>query len=475
MAGISLARALGLAGVDTLLLDAGGFEPTMEGMDAYRGTARGTLPRMGDAYPHQTRLRYFGGTSNHWSGWCRPFSAVEMAPRAGLPESGWPLDPATLNPWYRAACDVLDIGPFLPEPTLRSGKPLRFRRDADIETLVFGMSPPTRLGMKFRTEIVESEHARLALDAPVVDLRLDGTTVGHAVVAGPSGRYSVKARRFVLAAGGIENARILLGSTTDRPKGLGNEEDLVGRYFADHPEVRRAGMILLTHPSRLIRSRFQNYRKSVGSAPDRVRGLLATTAAFQNREGVLAAKFVLAAMEDDDPEDDADSADFAAMAAAFEGMDGKTHRTWLGTVDVHLEPAPNRASRVTLTDERDALGMRRVLVDWRLHERDVATLDTSLAALARELGAGGVGRLKIFARGAKSWRRTGGGQHHMGTTRMAESPRAGVVGPDAAVHGIPNLFVAGSSVFPSFGAVNPTLTITALALRLADHLTRSPR
>jgi choline dehydrogenase-like flavoprotein len=137
------------------------------------------------------------------------------------------------------------------------------------------------------------------------------------------------------------------------------------------------------------------------------------------------------------------------------------------------EPAPNPQSRITLSTERDALGMQRIQLDWRLSPLDLATSQSAARALAEEIGRLNAGRFRLepwLRRNTASWTGLVGQNHHMGTTRMSDHPSTGVVDRNGRVHGLANLFVAGSSVFPTCGSDNPTFTIVALALRLSDHL-----
>jgi choline dehydrogenase-like flavoprotein len=140
-----------------------------------------------------------------------------------------------------------------------------------------------------------------------------------------------------------------------------------------------------------------------------------------------------------------------------------------------MEQAPNRDSRVTLGTTHDILGCRRVVLDWRLSDIDKRTAHRAHAILAEELSRSGVGEMKsLMGSESDPWpTRLRGARHHMGTTRMHADSRRGVVDANCRVHGIDNLFVAGSSVFPTSGAANPTLTIVALAIRLAEHLLHS--
>jgi choline dehydrogenase-like flavoprotein len=168
------------------------------------------------------------------------------------------------------------------------------------------------------------------------------------------------------------------------------------------------------------------------------------------------------------------------LSTVLTDLDGTTNgvyqrffaRPELLRLRVHVEVAPNPESRVILIDERDALGLNRVRLNWQLTEFDRLSLRRSLEIVATTFGAKGFGRLRLadwlleegFAIPGN------GSYHHAGTTRMSDDPRSGVVDRNCRVHGMHNLFVAGSSVFPTEGFANPTLTIVALGLRLADHL-----
>jgi choline dehydrogenase-like flavoprotein len=138
------------------------------------------------------------------------------------------------------------------------------------------------------------------------------------------------------------------------------------------------------------------------------------------------------------------------------------------------EQSPNPDSRITLSNEKDALGMPRAKLNWQLTELDKRSMRTFYQVLGREMGRTGTGRVQIrdwLLAGDKEWPSfVSGGWHHMGTTRMSADPKRGVVDPNCRVHGLANLYIGGASVYPTAGAVNPTLTLVALSLRLADHL-----
>jgi choline dehydrogenase-like flavoprotein len=140
-------------------------------------------------------------------------------------------------------------------------------------------------------------------------------------------------------------------------------------------------------------------------------------------------------------------------------------------VTTRIDPAPNPASRITLSDERDALGQRRAQLDWRLDSLDKHSVNRTLEIMGAALGRAGLGRLQIVSDDDTTWPEDiRGGWHHMGTTRMSDDPKQGVVDKHCQVHGISNLFVAGSSVFPTAGSGTPTMTLVSLALRLADRI-----
>jgi choline dehydrogenase-like flavoprotein len=162
----------------------------------------------------------------------------------------------------------------------------------------------------------------------------------------------------------------------------------------------------------------------------------------------------------------------AATAAASLKKAARSPSTRLYVVKNVAEQAPNPDSRVVLSRERDALDCPRVALCWRTSPLDKRTAHRAREIFGEELWRAGAGRLQSSLEGeGKPWpARLRGARHHMGTTRMHSDPRRGVVDANCRVHGIANLYVAGSSVFPTSGAANPTLTIVALALRLAGHV-----
>jgi len=308
------------------------------------------------------------------------------------------------------------------------------------------------------------------LHATAVELLTDpaGERVTHVHFRNLKGESVKQAARFVVVAcGGIENPRLLLASNSARPAGLGNERDLVGRFFMEHPHFAPFQMFLGEGTD--IASTGWTELAELGATAMTV---LDCTPAMQARERML--HFGLFLFNRSQPPHDGLLAQPAARAA-YEGTwaGARGHDRFTGGY-VITEQAPNPDSRVTLTDERDALGMPRLALDWRLGDLDRHTLVKGAETVARELTRAGLARVRI-----KPWvhdseglppDKVDYGNHHMGTTRMSETPLTGVVDRDGRVHSVPNLYIAGSSVFPTSGLSNPTVNIVALALRLAGHL-----
>jgi choline dehydrogenase-like flavoprotein len=299
--------------------------------------------------------------------------------------------------------------------------------------------------------------------------------------------YRARARSFVLACHTIQNARLLLASNRQAKTGLGNANDLVGRYFMEHFEMP-AGELAVTNP-RTIKSKLYQLDYLKGTP----RGELALTPSAQKEHGLLHGT---ASVEAGDPADQVkstfqfiDSAMITAMREWEKGGKKGPHPIGVAAAALshpifgparfyHLttrqEQAPNPDSRVTLSTEKDALGMPRAKLDWRVTELDKRSMRTFYQILGREMGRTNTGRVQIrdwLLSDDKTWPSfISGGWHHMGTTRMSADPKQGVVDANCKVHGLGNLYIGGAAVYATAGAVNPTLTLVALSLRLADHL-----
>jgi choline dehydrogenase-like flavoprotein len=467
-AGITLARELAADDLRVIVLESGGFQSDGPTQLLYDGEL------VGHAYAPlaQTRVRTFGGSTGHWEGWCRPLEAADFEQREWVPQSGWPIGLRELDRYYERAQDVCELGPYdyRPERWARatSSSPL-LAANASLAPVVYQFSPPTRFGLAYRAALRDARNVRVLLHANALRLeRAPGTArVERIRVATLAGRrFDVRATNVVVATGGIENARLLLLSD------LGNEHDLVGRYFGEHAHGSAA---LLSLPADERLTRFYRLHEAAGA---RVRGAFATRPEFERRAEILRFSATLDRVEDDlfvprgVPHEEEVQELGAQITAGPLGIEGGAARR-LYALFMRTEQAPNPSSRVLLGVDRDALGSRKVMLDWQLGELDRRTVQVALETIGRAIGAAGLGRL--YSRPVAEpvfWPTVFGGHHHLGTTRMHRDPRSGVVDQDCRVHGLANLYVAGSSVFPTGGFANPTLTIVAMTLRLADHLRR---
>ncbi len=502
-AGISLVDRLRDSGLSICLLEGGSFEPELSAQRLYAGTSSGHR-----YWPlHGSRFRLFGGTSNRWGGWCRPLDPLDLEHRDWVPDSGWPIARADLEAYEHDAALLLEL------PDARFELPAWERRlpptlpieASDFENVIFRYSPRTNFGEVHGGRILSASTVRTLLRANVtgLDIAPGANRVAGVQVKTLTGRsFSVRARATVLAAGGIENARLLLASNGARPTGIGNEHDLVGRFFMEHLHVPAGHLV---PASNALDWRF--YRRSERPEAD-VRGAIAATAEAQRRHRLLAASIVIepAAYLSGTPflaappelavpiarvyrrlrrGSAARLADRARAAAEWSwrswrymstARDARAARRRapggagapLRSLYFRTEQAPDRDNRVSLGRRRDALGIPRVELQWRLGEADTRSIAGWLATFDETVRERGLGSVVMPPDG---WAEdVVGGPHHMGTTRMAADPKRGVVDSDCRVHSSENLYVVGSSVFPTGGYANPTLTIVALALRLADHL-----
>jgi len=501
-AGISMALSLRSAGFPVAVLESGNFDFELPTQNLYAGEMAG-IPN----YPlDSSRLRFFGGTTNHWAGTCRPLDPEDFERRAAIPLSGWPLRRTDLVPYYEQAQQLCQLGPFDYTPAFWSRQTGQIDQPFDparLKTAIFQMSPPTRFGQVYRDALRQSDTVTVYLNANVVDLQANPTAsavdvVKVACLGGPT--FSLRPRIVVLATGGLENARILLLSNGVQPAGLGNTHDLVGRYFMDQAHFPWAGVARFAAPNPPVAHLARPGEHAFGVlASTREAALDANgTAGFQVLmidlyrvvEGVDSLKTVADALAHFSlPEHLWDH--LGNILRDSDAIADSLYRTLAGSLtspftseppagpvagarmDILVEHTPNPASRVLLTQDRDALGQNRIALDWRLGDIERRTYQRAQESVALELGRLGIGRVHLKPLPIGAWpENLLGTNHHSGTTRMSDDPKTGVVDASCRVHGVSNLYVAGSSIFPTVGYANPTLTIVAMALRLADELRR---
>lgn len=478
-AGVTLARRLAAQGLEVALMEAGDLEWSEESQAVTEGESVGvTYPPLDAA-----RVRCFGGSSGHWNGLCRPFDPADFEARAGNPDAGWPIGRADLDPYTADVHDILDLVPIPadgPAGDLAGG--------TGFQRLHYFRSPPTRFGEKYLDELTAAPRIAFAIHANLVDLRLDDglATVTGAVfkgyAAGDPG-FTVAAKAYALCCGGIENPRLLLNFTSQVPEGIGNRNDVVGRYFNDHPGTPPPlGEVIFTRVPTTDTHFFALSEKSVaelGVLPMMVR------LNYMVRRPLTLGKELARTVQCQVPF--ADRLTEAVLGDRLDCETGGLEAWWQirdpdaypwGRVVFNAQAALNPDSRVMLADATDAFGMRRVKLDWRTGALDDRTIRETTLAFAAYLADNDIARMRIAdwvttdtpieiasssGVSMSSW-------HHMCATRMSADPKKGVVDADCRIHGMTNLYIGGSSVFSSTGVSNPTYTIVQLALRLGDHL-----
>ncbi len=506
-AGITIAREFIGRRLPVILLESGGHEMERRNQSLYQGENIGH--RYADL--HILRARYLGGSTNCWGGWCRPLDPIDFEKRDWVPHSGWPFGRDELVPYYERAQDICSLGPneYGPDYWANAMEDDGFRpmplSDDRVVTQISHISREPRFSRTYGDELGSAENVQTYLNANVLEIEVNETAsrVTHLRVGTFAGtEFRVTAKYIVLATGGIENPRLLLASNKTQTAGLGNGNDLVGRFFMEHPQLS-LGRLALDKADES--TKFYDPHHTFFHSP--VSANLALTEEVQRAEQLLNYKswvvsvyrgektkggealrnIYRAARQPTLPDQFIDTgpafwltnfgvalADFPNAAALACGRLSK-HPWFVASTDfIHLcEAVPNPESRVTLGDDKDHFGLNRVRVDWRLSMQEKRTIRRAQQIIAEELERAGYGRMEgeLLDDSHDDWPdELLWGWHQMGTTRMHDDPKQGVVDANSRVHGLANLFVAGSSVFPTSGNDLVTITIVALSLRLAEHI-----
>jgi choline dehydrogenase-like flavoprotein len=495
-AGLTIAREFIGGGRNVCLVESGGLELDPATQALYEGDNVG-LPY----FPLDVcRLRFFGGTTNHWGGVCLPFKREDFERQPWLPHSGWPIGLDDMRPHIERAVAFLDLpeaGWNIDHWERMTGKYAISFDEAKLRSQVL-LVKPVRMGLELRQEFEQARGIHVYLNANAVEIETTPTAshvTGVQVQTLAGNQLTVVGRVVVLALGGIENPRLLLLSHRVQAEGLGNGHELVGRFFMEHA-MFRAGIIQPTSPGVDVNfyrtKRFDNGEYGITSnwmlSPEMCRAeeiapvfldIFPIYDPAYESAGVKALRHLKTALFKRQLPDDLTAdignllGDFGVIAElAFDRV--RYGQPPVERIEVRplIISTPNPDSRVLLGDRTDALGRRRVKLDWRLTEHDKRSVRRGLEIAATEVGRLEIGRMKLtLSDDDTTWPDDlEGAYHHLGTTRMHDDPRQGVVDRDCRVHGIDNLYIAGSSVFPTAGTGSPTLMIIALALRLADHL-----
>lgn len=527
-AGIAIACELAGSALCVLLIEAGGASFSAASQNPLQGSVEGASPH---APPHMYRRRVLGGATSVWGGRLVPMDAIDFEARGYVPHSGWPMAWGAVEPYYRRAHDYLQGGAcaYTVRDALGAKAPptiAGFRSDVIDTDRIERFSKPTDFARAYLPRLRQASNVRILLNAQClrVETAESGAVTALACASGPQRRFTVQPRFTVVAAGGLEATRLLLASDTGRRGGLGNESGRLGRFYMCHIEntLGRLHLNPKSHPAvvdfeRTAEGIYVRRKFTLNADAQRRHGLLNTTFRLHfpfisdpsHRNGILSAVYLakdcvlpeyrrkLATIELAKRDRMMQDWRFWAAHVGNVARDslpvGRFCADWVRRrilarrklphvvvrnrdgvypLDVNMEQVPNPGSRVTLDGETDAFGMPRLRIDWRMTGQDVDSMVRTFRHLRTAFAQSGCARLDFDDADLEAQVRdsTPIGGHHMGTARMADSPRDGVVDANGAVFGAPGLFVASGAVFPTSGHANPTLTIVALAVRLADHL-----
>jgi len=504
VAGITAARRLLAAGHHVMLLESGGVDYAPDTASLNAGESIGD-----DYYPLESaRLRFFGGTTAIWGGRCAELDPVDLERRHWVEHSGWPISYGELSRYYEEARQVFGLHCWQPKITdlEEAGVPVPAFDQRKLAVPVWSFDRRfNRFSLAHCLDLVHHPRCTVVTHATVtaINCRSNDRVIDNVVARSLNGnQLVVRPQMVVLAAGGLENPRILLNSRSSHQHGLGNNRDQVGRYFMEHPHAR-GGKITDGDAWRLLK--LFGRRHDVDG--QEVAPLITMSRGTQARTGSLNSSLTIVARQ---AESESQFWGMKAYGGLKHGiapnrqgralwMGVKRATTWaqryvdparpyllhkMGKLELALlvraEQAPNPLSRVTLSENRDSMGMQQIKLDWRLSDIDKHSVSSLVQTLGEEVARLGMGRVDPAAwllDDGQRWRTDPlisahpiGGYHHIGTTRMSGDPRHGVVDQSGRVHDTDNLYIVGSSTFPTSSWANPTLTIAALSMRTADKI-----
>ena len=485
-AGISIALDWNNSGHKVILLEGGGFVYDEKIQMLYKGKTYGQkyFPLM------SIRNHNFGGTTSRWAGHCSPLDDIDFVKRDWVDNSGWPITLNDLDPFYKRTKGILDLHSTnynLVHWQKKEVSLINLPIDNDfVYDKMWQFSPPTRFDKKFKDIIKKSKNINLYTYANVTNINSNENinNIEEVTIKNHAGKtHKVKAKYFILACGAIQNTRLLLASNKQFFKGIGNENDNVGRYFMEHVEIKSAELWLNNYfPMDLY---LLNSGKTIARAE------LAITSSIQEEYKILNGTVALTPMkgakfmgnnignwEYGDPKKNKTNKSVWERMKRRYFMFEETRVENINKayqLRTRIEQAPNPNSRIFLDQEKDSLGMQRANLNWVLTSFEKSSIRKIYEIIGQQVGIADIGRVKLLDylqdENDESWPEyTSAGFHHMGTTRMSNNPKKGVVDANCKIHSINNLFVAGSSCFTTSGAVNPTMTLVALSLRLSDHV-----
>lgn len=459
VAGITIAIELSKYGKKVALFEGGGEEYSEDSQSIYTGKNTG-LAYGGISY---CRLRYLGGTSNHWTGRNMILQPIDFEERDFFPLPGWPIKKEELDKQQKNAFDVLGLH----ENSLDAPE-IKGLSSSSMKSVGHGSTPPVRFAKKYNNELLNSKNIDLYINANLTDIKLNDSFnhVSQLTIKNFNNRtYKFSGNNIILAMGAIENARVLLNSDSQLPKGVGNHSDFVGRCFMEHFQlILGSYTVNPENPIWLKDTKLEFFPTDKFVMENKI-GTSVISFGKASSESYGRLKVIKKALREGFCNSD-------SLRDMYRSM-FNTNCPGDGIITTLCEQSPNRDSRITLSKEKDSLGQRRISLHWTVNELDKHTVVTLAKETAKEFARLDFGRVKLkdyILSDKKDVEFNQGHCHQMGTTRMSKLPENGVVDINSKVFGIDNLFIAGSSVFSTSGGVNPTLSIVQLSLRLAEHI-----
>lgn len=456
-AGITIARKLGAQGVRVALIEGGTYDLADESQRMYEADINGHVYTLTG-----TRLRQFGGSTNHWGGYVRAMDEDTFQARNDLPAPypGWPIAKSELDPYFYEALGILDIPRDAPwEPVYNPHDPFDVAaRDNELKELYWNQSPPTRFRTKYWDEVLSYDSVDVLLNHSLIDIETeaDGTmTAGVFTTLDGESTYRITADRFVLATGGAENPRLLQYFNAKNGTNYGNASGMLGKFFMEHPELDAADFVMMD----------AGYQHRVN---DHAFRFFRPTRNWQLREHLAGCILRMYFTYEEQSQEIVASLERATRIKAQPGWRG-------GIVMMSFEQMPVMSNSIELHDtETDALGIPRTVLNWHLIPEDYRTPRIVLRRFAQMMLDSNLGRVRLYdwildetQQPDPLW-----AKHHIGTTRMGTHEQDGCTDTNGLLFGTKNLYVAGSSLFPTAGYENPTLPVVQLALRFSDHLLR---
>ena len=502
VSGLVLARELLSEKRDVMVIEAGDVDFNSVTQQSY---AAEILP---PGFPDttKTRLKMLGGSSNHWENSVERLDPIDFEKRDWVPDSGWPISYSEIEPYYKIAEDYCSVGAdgYDPEYWMEElGFENICKSSEDVELAVAKSAlPPTRFYEKYKPDLEAGQNLRIILNASAVGATFDRSnrtiksidfkSTGESV-------HRINAKIFCLCAGGIENARLLLSLNEKNNDAMGNGFSNVGRYLMEHPVVRAAHFYPLNcqklhdvfnglvDRGRIIKSRLKLtdscQRKN---QTNNLRFYMAPQGEIVMSHGIASSHALVESFKQGQWPDhfgkhlvniltDMDSI-IGAMQRDGETVIGVPNGdSFSGYQSIAMiEQTPDRENKVVLGKDLDNFGMKKIRIDWRVTDLDRSLTWKSLGIVSRDEALNRIGRFRLLReREIRIWgNQMGYSAHHIGTTRMHNSEKNGVVNSNCLIYGTRNFYIAGSSIFPTGGHVPPTLTIVALTVRLADFLKR---